>query len=122
MTTLFAATPLPLSPSETAASCQSPDSEEADGTPIVFSPANVLDHTRQQSGAMRRRRSNVADVRFDAPTRLTSVGLIGGYVKVDRLTGVDRSCRTIVYVRCGGHSTGQPPSRKTSPTRARCTR
>ena len=27
---------------------------------------------------------------FDAPTRFTSVGLIGGYVKVDPLTGVDR--------------------------------
>ena len=27
---------------------------------------------------------------FDGPTHLTSVGLIGGYVKVDPLTGVDR--------------------------------
>ncbi len=38
----------------------------------------------------RRRRGQRLTFTFDATTHLTSVGLIGGYVKVDPLTGVDR--------------------------------
>jgi hypothetical protein len=57
----------------------------------VFSPGNVLD--RNPATAWRCEAS-VADqsltFTFDQPTHLTSVGLIGGYVKVDPLTGVDR--------------------------------
>jgi Putative peptidoglycan binding domain len=80
-----------VAPDEVAASCQAPDSEEADGTPIVFSPGNVLD---DDPATVWRCEASVDDMTlrltFDAPTRLTSVGLIGGYVKVDPLTGVDR--------------------------------
>ena len=91
VTTLFAGDTIAVVPSETSASCQSPDSEAADGTPIVFSPANVLDDDpatvwRYEASAM----PTSLTFTFDAPTRLTSVGLIGGYVKVDPLTGVDR--------------------------------
>jgi phosphatidylethanolamine-binding protein (PEBP) family uncharacterized protein/LysM repeat protein len=78
-------------PRETAASCQASDSEEADGTPIVFAPHNVFD---QDPSTVWRCEASVADQSlrfvFDDPVDLTSVGLIGGYVKVDPLTGVDR--------------------------------
>jgi LysM repeat protein len=90
-TTTFGVPAGAVVPRETVPSCQAPDSEEADGTPIVFSPGNVLD--RNPATAWRCEAS-VADqslsFTFDQPTHLTSVGLIGGYVKVDPLTGVDR--------------------------------
>ncbi len=57
----------------------------------MFAPGNVLDHNpatawRCEAPATGQRLTFT----FDAPTHLTSVGLIGGYVKVDPLTGVDR--------------------------------
>src|SRR5262245_4405910 len=80
-----------VAPRETAASCQAPNSQEADGTPVVFAPGNVLDHNPATAW---RCEASVADqsltFTFAGPTHLTSVGLIGGYVKVDALTGVDR--------------------------------
>jgi LysM repeat protein len=90
-TTTFASPGGAITPRETAASCQAPNSEEADGTPIVFAPGNVLDHNPATAW---RCEASAADksltFTFDGPTHLTSVGLIGGYVKVDPLTGVDR--------------------------------
>jgi LysM repeat protein len=90
-TTTFAAPAGGIVPRETVPSCQAPDSEEADGTPIVFSPGNVLD--RNPATAWRCEASaspKSLTFTFDQATHLTSVGLIGGYVKVDTLTGVDR--------------------------------
>jgi LysM repeat protein len=90
-TTTFAAPAGGVVPRETGASCQAPDSEEADGRPIVFSPGNVLD--RNPATAWRCDASaspKTLTFTFDGATHLTSVGLIGGYVKVDPLTGVDR--------------------------------
>jgi LysM repeat protein len=90
-TTTFAAPAGGVVPRETVPSCQAPDSEEADGTRIVFSPGNVLD--RNPATAWRCEASaspKTLTFTFDQATHLTSVGLIGGYVKVDPLTGVDR--------------------------------
>jgi LysM repeat protein len=90
-TTTFAAPASGIVPRQTVPSCQAPDSEEADGTPIVFSPGNVLD--RNPATAWRCEASaspKSLTFTFDQATHLTSVGLIGGYVKVDPLTGVDR--------------------------------
>jgi LysM repeat protein len=90
-TTTFAAPAGGIVARETVPSCQAPNSEEADGTPIVFSPGNVLD--RNPATAWRCEASDSPKslaFTFDQPTHLTSVGLIGGYVKVDPLTGVDR--------------------------------
>jgi LysM repeat protein len=90
-TTTSAAPGGAIVPRETAASCQAPNSEEANGTPIVFAPGNVLD--RNPATAWRCEGADAdksLTFTFDGPTRLTSVGLIGGYVKVDPLTGVDR--------------------------------
>jgi LysM repeat protein len=89
-TTTFAPPANALTPATPSASCQAPDSAEANGTPIVFAPANVLDHNpatawRCQSGA-----AQTLTFTFPSAVHLDSVGLIGGYVKVDPLTGVDR--------------------------------
>jgi hypothetical protein len=58
---------------------------------VVFAPGNVLDHNPATAW---RCEASVGDqsltFTFDGPTHLTSVGLIGGYVKVDSLTEVDR--------------------------------
>jgi Putative peptidoglycan binding domain len=82
---------LPSRSAQVTASCQAPDSEEADGTPIVFAPENVLDGNPE---TVWRCEASVADqsltFTLDGPTQFTSVGLIGGYVKVDPLTEVDR--------------------------------
>jgi LysM repeat protein len=90
-TTASPAAPGAVVPNETAAGCQAPNSEEADGTEIVFAPGNVLDNDPATAW---RCETSEADksltFTFAEPTRLTSVGLIGGYVKVDPLTGVDR--------------------------------
>jgi LysM repeat protein len=78
-------------PRETAATCVAESSTEADGTPIEFVPGNVLDNNpatawRCDAPAI----GETLTFTFDGETHLTSVGLIGGYVKVDSLTGVDR--------------------------------
>ena len=90
-TTTFAAPPGAVQPTGASATCQAPDSEEANGTPIVFSPSNVLDHNpgtawRCEAPAT----GQTLTVSLGAPTHLTSVGMIGGYDKRDPLTGVDR--------------------------------
>jgi LysM repeat protein len=89
--TTFAAPEQAVVPRETAATCQAPDSEEADGTPIVFAPGNVLDHNPATAWRCEASVANKSlTFTFDGETHLTSLGLIGGYVKVDTLTGVDR--------------------------------
>jgi LysM repeat protein len=89
-TTTFAAPAGGIVPRETIPSCQAPDSEEADGTPIVFSPGNVLDRNPATAWRCEASESQSLTFAFDQATHFTSVGLIGGYVKVDPLTGVDR--------------------------------
>lgn len=89
-TTTFAAPPGAAVPRETSASCQSEDSTEADGTPIVFAPGNVLDRNPATAWRCEAGTPQTLTFTFDGPTNLASVGLIGGYVKVDPLTGVDR--------------------------------
>jgi LysM repeat protein len=90
-TTTFAAPGGAITPRETSAACQAPDSEEADGTPIVFAPGNVLDNNPATAWRCEASAPNKSlTFTFDAPTHLTSLGLIGGYVKVDPLTEVDR--------------------------------
>jgi len=90
-TTTFALPPGGVEPSGATATCQSPDSSEANGTPIVFAPTNVLD--RNPATAWRcpaPATGETLTVSLDAATHLTSVGMIGGYVKVDPLTRIDR--------------------------------
>lgn len=90
-TTTFAAPPGAVTPSGASATCQGDNSSEANGTPIVFAPTNVLDHNPgtawrcpvQPAG-------QTLTVTLSGPTHLTSLGMIGGYVKVDPLTGFDR--------------------------------
>lgn len=90
-TTTFAAPPGAVQPTGASATCQAPDSVEANGTPIVFRPSNVLDHNpgsgwRCQAPAT----GQSLTVSLGAATHLASVGMIGGYDKLDPLTGVDR--------------------------------
>lgn len=90
-TTTFAAPAGEVRADGMSASCQSPDSVEANGTPIVFAPSNVQDHNpgtgwRCETPA----NGQTLTLTLAAPTRLTEVGIIGGYVKVDPLTLVDR--------------------------------
>ena len=61
-----------------------------DGTPISFSPQNVLDHNPATAWRCETGSAQTLTFTFPSPVHLTSVGLIGGYVKVDSLTGVDR--------------------------------
>ncbi len=90
-TTTFATPPNAVLPTGASATCQGADSSEANGTPIVFSPSNVLDHNpgtawRCPAPAT----GETLTVTLSGPTLLTSVGMIGGYAKVDPLTGIDR--------------------------------
>jgi len=90
-TTTFATPPNAVLPTGASATCQGDDSAEANGTPIVFSPSNVLDHNpgtawRCPAPAT----GETLTVTLGGPTLLTSVGMIGGYAKVDPLTGIDR--------------------------------
>ena len=73
-----------------SASCQAPNSTEANGNPISFSPQNVLDHNPATAWRCETGSAQTLTFTFPSPVHLTSVGLIGGYVKVDSLTGVDR--------------------------------
>ena len=79
-----------LAPASVSASCQAPNSTEANGTPISFSPQNVLDHNPATAWRCESGSAQTLTFTFPSPVHLTSVGLIGGYVKVDSLTGVDR--------------------------------
>ena len=74
----------------TDATCQAPDSAEANGTPISFNPGNVLDHNPATAWRCESGSDQALTFTFSSPVHLDSVGLIGGYVKVDPLTGVDR--------------------------------
>ena len=56
----------------------------------MFAPGNVLDHNPATAWRCDVAAAKSLTFTFDGPTHLTSVGLIGGYVKVDPLTGVDR--------------------------------
>lgn len=97
-----------VAPANLAASCQAPDSNEADGvTPITFSPSNVLDG--DLATAWRCAGGAGAELTFDlgGDVRLTEVGLVGGYVKVDPTSGVDRfvqnrRVRTVEWVFADG--------------------
>jgi LysM repeat protein len=90
-TTTFAAPPAAVQPTGASATCQAPDSQEANGTPIVFSPSNVLD--QNPASAWRCAAPAAGEtltVTLSGETHLTSVGMIGGYDKKDPLTGIDR--------------------------------
>jgi len=89
-TTTFTPPADALAPASVTASCQAPNSTEANGTPISFSPQNVLDHNPATAWRCETGSSQTLTFTFPSPVHLTSVGLIGGYVKVDSLTGVDR--------------------------------
>lgn len=90
-TTTFAPPAGAVQPTGASATCQDDDSEEANGTPIVFSPSNVLDHNPATAWRCPNPvTGETLTVTLDAETTLTSVGMIGGYVKADPLTGVDR--------------------------------
>jgi hypothetical protein len=85
------AVPGAVVPVETSASCVGADGAEANGTPVSFAPGNVLDRNPATAWRCDQQTTGTSlSFRFDAPTPLTSVGLINGYVKVDPLTERDR--------------------------------
>ena len=105
-----------------SASCQAEDSSEADGTPVVFAPANVLDGNL--ATAWRCAGGAGQELVFDlgGDVHLVSVGLVGGYVKVDPRWGVDRfpqnrRVRAVEWVFADGSVITQG-----SPTRVSCRR
>lgn len=112
-TTTFAPPAGAVQPAGASATCQSPDSEEANGTPIVFSPSNVLDHNPATAWRCPVPVSGQSlTLTLTGETQLTSVGMIGGYVKVDPLTGIDRfeqnhRVRRVVWTFSDGTSVTQ---------------
>lgn len=86
----LAPVPGQVTPVETSASCQADDSAEASGAAITFSPGNVLDGNLSTAWRCAAATGQTITFNLGTSTRLTSVGLVGGYVKVDPTTGVDR--------------------------------
>jgi LysM repeat protein len=90
-TTTFAPPAGAVQPTGASATCQDRDSNEADGTRIVFAPSNVLDHNPATAWRCPMPATGqTLTMSLSGATHLTSVGMIGGYVKVDPLTEVDR--------------------------------
>jgi len=90
-TTTFAAPAGAVTPTGASASCQGPNGNEASGTTIVFAPSNVLD--RNPGTAWRcpsQPAGQTLTVTLSGATHLTSVGMIGGYAKIDPTTQFDR--------------------------------
>jgi hypothetical protein len=79
-----------VQPGQTSASCQAESSQDAAGTPVDFGPGNVLDRNPATAWRCAAGTAQTITFEFEAPTRLVSVGLVNGYVKVDVITGVDR--------------------------------
>ncbi len=81
----------PVVAASAAATCQSPNGAEADGTPIVFDPNAAVDGDpvtawRCPGDAI----GEQLTIELAGPVRVTSVGLVPGYDKVDPTSGADR--------------------------------
>jgi len=105
-------TPGAVRPAETSAACQAEDSEDARGNPVSFSPANLFDRDTGTAWRCAPAAELQLTLRFDAPTHLTSVGLINGYAKVDPETEIDRyiqnhRVRTATWTFADGSSVTQ---------------
>ena len=79
--------PTPSSRARRRASCQSPDSRRQTARRSCSHRATCSTTTRRRRGGVTRDAPQSLSFTFDGPTHLTSVGLIGGYVKVDPLDG-----------------------------------
>jgi len=80
-----------VTPASASATCQAPNGAEADGTPIVFDPNAAIDD--DPVTAWRCAGTAIGEeltVYLAGPVRITSVGLVPGYNKVDPTSGVDR--------------------------------
>lgn len=81
----------PLAPDRLLASASAPAGVDASGQPVTYEAANLADG--QVETAWRVPGSGVgATLRaeWDTPVRLTSIGLVPGYAKVDPVDGSDR--------------------------------
>lgn len=80
-----------IAPTQVDASCQAPNSTEADGTTqISFDPGNLFDHVAGTAWRCEAGTAQSVTFTFDSPVRITSVGLINGYVKIDPTRSTDR--------------------------------
>jgi Protein of unknown function (DUF2510) len=78
-------------PRAAGATCEAPPSNANDGTPVSFGAGNLIDG--DTSTAWRCQvpvDGETITLTFADRARLRSVGMIGGYTKVDPATGVDR--------------------------------
>jgi hypothetical protein len=81
----------PVVPARASAPSTAPDSTDAGGRTTSYTVANVLDG--KPSTAWRAEGDASGDTlvfTFDAPVRLTEVGLVNGFAKVDPYDGTDR--------------------------------
>lgn len=80
-------------PQMVTATCQGSNGVEGDlVTPVIYAPSNVVDNV--PATAWRCNRNDVLSgslfIRLDGPTRITRVGMVPGYDKLDPYNGVDR--------------------------------
>jgi hypothetical protein len=80
-----------LVPSRVTAPSTSPDSADSGGRTTDYAAANVLDADPATAWRMEGNGSGSSlTFRFDAPVRITEVGLVNGFAKVDPYDGTDR--------------------------------
>lgn len=87
------AEPIDVMPAMVTATCQGSNGVEGDlVTPVIYAPSNVVDNVL--STAWRCNRNDVLSgsllIRLDSPTRITRVGMVPGYDKLDPYNSVDR--------------------------------
>ncbi len=80
-----------VAPASATASCQAPDSYASDGTPVTFGPGNTIDGNPATAWRCLIPATNeTLTLTFAKEAKLSTVGLIPGYDKVDPVTGEDR--------------------------------
>ncbi len=95
------------------ASAVAPDSEDDAGRPVSYAATNIVDHDPATAWRMPGDGTGAQiTLTFDTPVRLTSVGLIPGYAKVDPSTGQDRFTQNRRITAVTWQVAGQPDIRQ----------